>query len=789
MCSRFILYYSLILLFVLYNLSFGSPIDEFPEKVDSLLLRSELHRSDLSIPSDIKFDFINELNISKNNRRNPIDAARNLIKEFYSIDKSLDNLFFKKMVDILGFKQIEDIPLTSSVSSNVMNINFNTNLDSLLSFQSGLVIRPYLNLYINTNANILKDALQQEKDTVNYFINLANQLIANNELHLLTDKADDLAKQNKVYQFGKIIDKSRIFDLAASLYHQIIQLNQRLRNLPDETKKSVTTTIIDTKYGKIAIGGTGDDKYEGNFIVIIDLGGDDKYNFSSTTQQLSYYSPIRFIVDIAGNDEYIGGDYSFGASFFGISMLFDYAGNDKYTAKNYSLGSAYFGVGILEDFDGNDVYKGGKFTQGVGFYGIGILRDDKGSDNYISENISQGTGLSRGFGLLNDLNGLDTYASGISQQSGKLIHNLSYLSQGSAAGMPMTGAGGVGLLIDANGDDKYHSEAYSQGFSAKGGIGALIDKLGDDSYSADRFSQASAHSGSFSFLIDSDGNDSYVLKSFSQAIAANFASTMLIDLNGNDKYSGKYINSDVSDYVSILYDTKGANIYQNVNDIEISTITKSNISGIGRINTFTVSDSVIDSSISVSDKKLLTNIANYFDEDLSKVDNYSILLDNLKLYVNDTLLFEQVLPNVIGMPPLLQSEFCYHYVLSAKNDNLLKSAIYYLSDSSAIVSQSAMKGLLKNPAINTNLLFQLVNSKISNYNKLQLIPFFAVLDFSDKSNKELRNMIFPLPEFLREKLYLELKNNTATKGLNSKLKYLIKKEQNPELRKGSANGK
>ena len=124
MCSRFILYYSLILLFVLYNLSFGSPIDEFPEKVDSLLLRSELHRSDLSIPSDIKFDFINELNISKNNRRNPIDAARNLIKEFYSIDKSLDNLFFKKMVDILGFKQIEDIPLTSSVSSNVMNINF-----------------------------------------------------------------------------------------------------------------------------------------------------------------------------------------------------------------------------------------------------------------------------------------------------------------------------------------------------------------------------------------------------------------------------------------------------------------------------------------------------------------------------------------------------------------------------------------------------------------------------------------------------------------------------------------
>jgi len=122
-------------------------------------------------------------------------------------------------------------------------------------------------------------------------------------------------------------------------------------------------------------------------------------------------TPVKFIVDFEGDDNYFGHDYALGGGVFGANILLDLAGNDKYIAGNFSLGSGLFGVGILRDFAGSDIYSGGQCSQGSGAFGFGFLIDENGHDLYNCHMKSQGFGFTMGFGCLLDIKGSDSYTS------------------------------------------------------------------------------------------------------------------------------------------------------------------------------------------------------------------------------------------------------------------------------------------------------------------------------------------------------------------------------------------
>lgn len=176
--------------------------------------------------------------------------------------------------------------------------------------------------------------------------------------------------------------------------------------------------VRQTEFGTVVIGGTGTTYYGRGAALIIDLGGNDVYDCRATgTEPLDggdgiqpiggalASHPVAVVIDLEGDDVYLGGHHSFGAGFMGVGVLVDLAGDDRYVAGSFSLGSGLFGVGVLRDAGGHDTYVGDTCVQGSGAFGIGVLLDEEGNDSYRAAVFSQAFGFVMGFGLLDDLSG------------------------------------------------------------------------------------------------------------------------------------------------------------------------------------------------------------------------------------------------------------------------------------------------------------------------------------------------------------------------------------------------
>jgi len=184
-------------------------------------------------------------------------------------------------------------------------------------------------------------------------------------------------------------------------------------------------------------------------------------------------------------------------------LTVDLGGNDVYVN---SAGSAPLGgVGVVVDAGGDDLYAAPatyRAGQGIAVTGLGMLVDAGGSDTYRVEQtggaVAQGYGLLGGVGILFDTTGNDRYTATAS-------------STGTVANVQAQGGGvlgGVGALVDGGGDDTYVATATAlpvdgeivdeegnrtlvrqygtaganaQGFGALGGGGLLADAGGKDS--------------------------------------------------------------------------------------------------------------------------------------------------------------------------------------------------------------------------------------------------------------------------------------------------------------------
>ncbi|HVP10557.1 MAG TPA: hypothetical protein VMV94_05125 [Phycisphaerae bacterium] len=332
-------------------------------------------------------------------------------------------------------------------------------------------------------------------------------------------------------------------------------------------------------WGWIRIRGGGDDQIDGtDALLIVDLGGNDHYTggvAASTSDRL-----IGLCLDMAGNDRYESDVPAQGAGMCGIGILIDAAGDDEYKAEHYAQGVGQFGFGLLADLGGNDHYFVKFNGQGCGYFGIGLLFDCDGDDQYKLYADGQGLGGVAGVGVLADRKGDDTYEA---VRDAKITGRPSYHSpkedisvsnaQGCAMGRRGDGcdghswAGGLGALIDIEGDDKYTSGSWTMGTGYWFGTGILYDGSGNDEYRGVCYSQATGAHFCIGVLLDEGGNDKHLAEATANMCCAwghDFTIALLVDIGGDDVYDVRQngISYSINRSFTALIDIGGNDTYK-----------------------------------------------------------------------------------------------------------------------------------------------------------------------------------------------------------------------------------
>ena len=336
----------------------------------------------------------------------------------------------------------------------------------------------------------------------------------------------------------------------------------------------------ESPWGWIRIRGGGDDVIEGtDTLLIVDLGGNDVHTggvAASTADR-----PIGLLLDMAGDDQYISGTRpAQGAGLCGIGVLIDQTGADTYLGRHYAQGVGQFGLGLCADLAGDDEYFNKYSGQGCGYFGIGLLFDAAGTDVYQLYADGQGLGGVSGVGVLADRSGNDKYTA-VREHS--VTGRPSYHSpdddvcvsnaQGCAMGRRGDGAdghswaGGLGALLDGEGNDIYTSGNWSMGTGYWFGIGVLHDRSGNDEYHGAVWTQASGAHFCIGVLIDEAGNDQHlaeVTANNSLAFAHDFTHAILLDAGGDDVYDVRQhgIGYSINRSVALLIDIGGNDTYK-----------------------------------------------------------------------------------------------------------------------------------------------------------------------------------------------------------------------------------
>ena len=335
--------------------------------------------------------------------------------------------------------------------------------------------------------------------------------------------------------------------------------------VPAEIASAVTGQIFGaenvTGLGWVVVGSLANNSYDmGRIAAVFEPGGDDIYTWSTL------HTGNQGIIDLAGNDQYKGGDKQGPAgAILGLSLIDDAAGDDQYSGPHLSCGAGMFGVGILIDRSGNDRYRTGAWSMGAGILGAGFLFDQSGGDEYQSSVNSQGIGGPLGIGALVDVQGNDLYrVEGISPGVDGVPTISFAMSQGIGFGARRLIAGGVGILADFGGDDRYESGEFSQGGGYFYGFGMLLDQSGNDLYRGSHYAQGFTSHQAAGVLIDLAGDDAYwSMISAAQGAAWDTSISLLLDASGNDSYRGNALSqgSAAEQALAMFCDLDGSDHY------------------------------------------------------------------------------------------------------------------------------------------------------------------------------------------------------------------------------------
>ncbi|MCB1185818.1 hypothetical protein KDL29_01515 [bacterium] len=390
--------------------------------------------------------------------------------------------------------------------------------------------------------------------------------------------------------------------------------------------------VIQTEYGQMALGTYGDDTYTGDFAIVIDPGGNDTYrncrigaaygrrSFGprladglEATGMSADFSPLGdgsfgFFLDLGGDDLYdcADVDITLGAAVLGTGLFYDLGGgDDRYYAGSVSLGAAMCGVACFYDDGGSDSYDGKAYCQGAAGFGTALMYDgaqdstpqfdiaegNEGeidayerdpnanpdilsavdNDSYSAWSEAQAFARTSGIALCINQRGNEVYeAGGVYLHAPLFGDRYQSFSQGFAIGeRDIDYAGGIAMLIDYEGNDRYLGDIYNQGVGYWYSGGFLWDGAGNDLYEMTQYGQGSGIHLAVGGLVDVAGSDTYVMHSgLGQGGSHDFAASILHDRGGDDRYFGNTScnGTGLTNSVGIHIDRSGNDTYASRKD-------------------------------------------------------------------------------------------------------------------------------------------------------------------------------------------------------------------------------
>ena len=542
-------YTLLIGLLILISLSWG----EILNFQDSLLVDVALDKIDLS-PQDLMFlkDWSDETYLKNNIIVNSINNP------YYFLDYAdkINNITNQDDFNKLAYKFLNNNDIELNYPETITN-SLDTNLeiaDLIDLMETFIQIRKihYDHIYFQLTDNergILEDFgkalynqnIEEDEESIS---------ISSPELEKIVKKINwyifyqPVVIENKEYLTQKLVIKS---------------MSEFINNNIDRILWQEETIIEQTEDGEIIIGSVYDDNHIVNkSIAIIDPAGNDSYTFIENNQD------SFFLLDLSGDDIYRSATSLFSAN-FGFSYAYDMSGNDCYFAKEEAF-SAKFGFQEFRDASGDDYYNVEYLGLAAAVFGSSTLIDETGNDVYVTGQYGQGFSSTWGISLLLDEAGVDSYLCGNSEFHAPLAPNdYKSMGQGMGFGMRPDFGGGIGILIDKSGNDRYLGGVYAQGVGYWYGLGFLLDNGGNDFYNAVYYPQGSGIHLAGGFLYDQAGEDSYYSKHGpGQGAGHDFGVGFLIDGAGNDHYSVEGGNGlGLTNSVGIFIDKSGNDRYEN----------------------------------------------------------------------------------------------------------------------------------------------------------------------------------------------------------------------------------
>jgi hypothetical protein len=371
---------------------------------------------------------------------------------------------------------------------------------------------------------------------------------------LLSELDKGLPSAARMHEAAKY-DAAQIERATALFLQANARLSLALRSAQGRIRFPETALRFASAASMVSIGSRGNDVHGADATVIVDPGGNDTYERLPVTG-----GAIAVIVDLGGDDRYRGSD----VVIHGLGAILDFGGDDAYDSTGPGWGAAIAGASLLVDYAGNDTYASGQFGQGAAAFGLGALLDLAGNDSYRLGAGGQGFGLAGGVGLLWDHGGDDRYAAGGLRDAYDRGAGVSF-AQGAATGLRTSLGGGVGILRDDEGSDDYSAEMFAQGTGYYYGLGLLWDRAGADHYRAARYAQGNGVHQAVGVLRDEAGNDRYALSvGVGQGMGLDLAVGVLADLEGDDRYTAPNLaqGSATDNGVGLLLDSGGSDAWR-----------------------------------------------------------------------------------------------------------------------------------------------------------------------------------------------------------------------------------
>lgn len=350
--------------------------------------------------------------------------------------------------------------------------------------------------------------------------------------------------------------------------------------------------VRDTPFGRIALGTPGPDRYEGDYAVLVDPGGDDTYvNARVGTAFGTEGRRVGLLMDLGGNDVYACRDVdaTLGCALLGVAAFLDLGqGNDRYEGGHGSMGAAVGGVALFYDDGGSDLYQAKTFAQGAAGFGLAVFLDDAvqppptirtdeetkdpiaiaawDNDRLSAWADAQAFARCGGVALCLNTRGNDTYeAGGVYLHAPLFADRYQSFSQGFAIGAREHDmAGGIALLIDREGNDRYLGDIYNQGVGYWYAAGLLWDGGGNDVYEMTQYGQGSGIHLAVGGLVDVAGSDAYLMHSgLGQGGSHDYAASVLMDRGGSDRYLGNTScnGCGLTNAVGLFFDRGGDDLY------------------------------------------------------------------------------------------------------------------------------------------------------------------------------------------------------------------------------------